>query len=182
MCIRDSRYLATNSECGNFTEYTQTYSVLDTIAPEITSLPVGLELSCDDTDDLGDADVVAVDGCTAVSLSYALDTIAGVCPSTFTLVRTVTASDVCGNEATGQYSISVVDNTGPVFTSMPADVTLDCEDAWPTEGATAEDNCTTWSIVLEETTQDGDCDGEYTCCGRSRPPTRAATTPLPCRR
>ena len=129
------RYLATNSECGNFTEYTQTYSVLDTIAPEITSLPVGLELSCDDTDDLGDADVVAVDGCTAVSLSYALDTIAGACPSTFTLVRTVTASDVCGNETTGQYSISIVDTTGPVFTSVPADVTLDCEDAWPTEGA-----------------------------------------------
>ena len=156
------RYLATNSACGNFTEYTQTYSVLDTIAPEITSLPVGLELSCDDTDDLGDADVLAVDGCTAVSLSYSVDTLAGACPSTYTLVRTVTAVDVCGNETTGQYTIAVVDTTGPAFTSVPADLILDCEAAWPTDGATAEDNCTTWDVTLEEFTQEGSCPGKYT--------------------
>jgi subtilisin-like proprotein convertase family protein len=56
----------------------------------------------------------------------------GNCPQTYTIVRTWTCEDDCGNTASCVQLIEVVDNTPPVLT-CPPDVTVNCGD--PTDPA-----------------------------------------------
>jgi hypothetical protein len=59
----------------------------------------------------------------------------------YTLVRTWTALDDCGNTTTTVQEITVVDTTPPVLVGVPADATADCT-AIPAQAAVVvEDNC-----------------------------------------
>ena len=65
---------------------------------------------------------------------------AGGCEDEYTLTRTWTAEDNCGNTSSCSQVITVEDNTPPVIT-CPVDETVEC-DAIPAVGtATATDNC-----------------------------------------
>ncbi len=48
----------------------------------------------------------------------------GQCPQEYTITRSWTATDDCGNEATESQLIKVVDNTAPTFENCPASVVL----------------------------------------------------------
>jgi gliding motility-associated-like protein len=69
------------------------------------------------------------------SFAEELDTLAGTCPSEFTVTRTLVAADVCGNEALPWVQIlTVVDTVAPVVNTWPEDLVLtdplnvpDCE-------------------------------------------------------
>jgi len=90
--------------------------------------------------------------------------IEGDCPDSFTLVRTWTAQDNCGNTATSQQTITVIDSTEPVFANVPADETVECDDipAEPTT-VTATDNCDdNVEIDFEETRANGQCEDSFT--------------------
>ena len=50
----------------------------------------------------------------------------GTCANEYTLTRTFIATDACGNTATASQTITVTDNTAPVFTSVPAAATIEC--------------------------------------------------------
>ena len=81
----------------------------------------------------------------------------GNCPSNYTLTRTWMATDSCGNTVQAQQIITVKDNTAPVFTSIPANVTIECGDAIPNILATATDNCSVPTITVNTTTNGSRC-------------------------
>ena len=157
------RWTATDN-CGNSTEAIQTITVQDTTKPEFTVVPSDVTVSCESVPALGT--VEATDNCDSdVSINYDGETrINGSCPNAYTLNRQWTATDNCGNNTTVVQTIVVEDNTNPVFTSVPANVTVEC-DAIPTVGSpAATDNCTAnVNISYDgETRTDGACANNYT--------------------
>ncbi|MBK9336227.1 MAG: HYR domain-containing protein [Lewinellaceae bacterium] len=87
----------------------------------------------------------------------------GPCPDTYSLLRRWTATDNCGNTAFAEQRLTVQDITKPVFTFVPADVTVNCQDVPAVGVPTAVDNCTAnVSIVfVGETRTDGACTDSY---------------------
>ena len=58
-----------------------------------------------------------------------------------TITRTWTATDACGNTTTATQTLTVVDNTPPVLTGVPADATVQCDNIPAAATVTATDNC-----------------------------------------
>src|SRR5258708_36000894 len=54
-------------------------------------------------------------------------TVAGNCAGNYTLTRTWTATDTCGNVASSSQVITVQDTAKPVLVGVPADVTVACD-------------------------------------------------------
>ena len=50
----------------------------------------------------------------------------GDCPQEYSVTRTWTATDACGNSSQASQTINVEDNTAPVLEGMPVDVTVAC--------------------------------------------------------
>ena len=74
-------------------------------------------------------------------------------------VVTYTAVDVAGNESSGSFTVTVVDDDAPEFTSVPVDVVIDNEPGTCSAAATwtdvdAQDNCSIPQIVLSHTSGD----------------------------
>jgi len=86
------------------------------------------------------------------------------CPYPFQITRTWTATDNCDNQAVCTQIITVVDNTPPVLSGCPVNVTIECDEPVPEPATvTATDNCDPYpSVELVETTTQGFCDQEYT--------------------
>ncbi|WP_345015160.1 gliding motility-associated C-terminal domain-containing protein, partial [Aestuariibaculum suncheonense] len=88
----------------------------------------------------------------------------GDCPSSYTLARTWTATDECGLEIVHTQTITVQDTTAPTFVeSLPTDITVEC-DAVPTIDdvvLTADDNCGTATVAVEDVRTDGSCTSSY---------------------
>jgi len=134
-------WVATDN-CGNTSKATQQISVQDITAPQFVSVPVNITVSCESVPPIGTP--AATDNCDAdVSITYAGETRTnGACPNSYSLKRTWSAQDDCGNTKTAFQIITVQDLTKPVFTFVPSDLTVNC-DAVPVPGTpTATDNCT----------------------------------------
>ncbi len=165
--VLSRRWQATDA-CGNTTISTQTLTVRDTEAPSFTFVPAHTTLSCEAIPPVGTP--VAVDNCaTAVALNYDGQTRTdGPCPDTYVLTRRWTAADLCGNTRTATQELLVRDETPPVFTQVPADVTVSCDAIPPVGTANAGDNCdTNVSVVYDGQTRiDGACADNYTLVRR----------------
>jgi hypothetical protein len=104
----------------------------------------------------------ASDLCTETTVTIEEVTTDGDCPNEYTLTRTFTATDECGNVSSATQVITIVDTTAPEFTFLPADFTAECSDVLSLEEATATDNCGSVDIAIEETsTNDTDCPQAY---------------------
>ncbi|MCB9315720.1 MAG: HYR domain-containing protein, partial [Lewinellaceae bacterium] len=103
-------------------------------------------------------EVIAMDNCTNPINVYLNEVLQpGVCDNKFTLTRTWLATDACGNTAVYTQTINVNDNTAPVITGTPNNLTVECDGAgnsnqlidWLNDhgGFSATDNCgdLTWS-------------------------------------
>ena len=146
------RTFTATDDAGNSSSATQTITVQDTTAPELT-VPADYTAEC--TDELTFADASATDNCGTVTIALSEETIAGDCAGTFTLVRTFTATDDAGNSTSASQTIAVVDTTAPEL-SIPADYTAECTDDLVMDDATATDNCTVCSEAFDFTsTVDG---------------------------
>eukprot|EP00903_Cladosiphon_okamuranus_P000214 g214.t1 len=67
---------------------------------------------------------------------------AGACPNAYTITRTWTATNDCGGETVHTQTITVEDNTPPVFDATPAaEITVECDAVPVDEELTATDNC-----------------------------------------
>ena len=91
----------------------------------------------------------------------------GSCANKYTLTRTWTLSDACGNTAVHTQVINVNDITAPEFNSTPAHmISVNCASEIPeAPQLTAEDNCYDPSaaptVTLKEVISDQQCDNKF---------------------
>ena len=131
----------TATDCAGYSRTReQIIVVVDTVAPEVF-VPQDMTVLCDDvaTADFGEA--FGTDDCGEVTIEVTENVIDGDCPGNYTIVRTFNAMDPCLNTASGQQTITVVDNEAPMIEAL-ADLVLDCTADLPTNLPTATDNCT----------------------------------------
>uniref|UniRef100_UPI00398A98E2 gliding motility-associated C-terminal domain-containing protein n=1 Tax=Winogradskyella sp. A3E31 TaxID=3349637 RepID=UPI00398A98E2 len=160
-----TRTWTATDECGNSVSADQTITVQDTTPPTIT-LPADVTLECTDNPDPTNTGFAMVtDNCSAGSVDYADTITQGDCAGEYTITRTWTAMDECGNMSTADQTITVQDTTAPEL-MVPASVTAECSDDLTTDGlgtATATDNCdSNPTVTFEDVTAEGDCPGSYT--------------------
>ena len=149
-----TRNFTATDECGNSTSATQTITIQDTAAPTFNeSLPMDMTVECDQVPEM--AVLTATDNCQDVTVLPASSIQSGACPNTYTITRSWSVSDDCGNMTTHEQTIEVQDTTAPELT-IPEDYTAECNDSHPLDAATATDNC--GMVTLEEET-----DTTYSC-------------------
>jgi len=150
--------------CNNTRTATQRINVIDTQRPNFTSAPANVTVQCDAIPAV--ATPTATDNCDLmVTMTYNGQTKTnGTCLNNYILTRRWTASDNCGNTRSVSQRINVVDNGKPVFTSFPADQTIQCTDPIPGIGSpTASDACegTVTVTYLGQSTTSTLCPGLY---------------------
>lgn len=107
--------------------------------------------------------LTATDLCQDVDVTFNEDTTAGSCPDAYTLTRTWSVADDCGNATSHTQVVTVQDTTPPSIDDLPMDLTVECDGAgniadyltWQTSvaGATASDLCglVTWTSAVDST-------------------------------
>ncbi|MGZ5544208.1 MAG: HYR-like domain-containing protein, partial [Limisphaerales bacterium] len=159
------RWTATDAG-GNSSSATQTITITP-VPPVFTSFPDDVTVACaGDIPDCGAA--AATNNCGGLVTVTCSDAIINqTCANRFTVVRTYTASDVCGNMTTSNQIITVNDTIAPVITAFPNDLTVSCPSLVPapdTSPILASDNCSgplTFALA-NETTSAQTCADHYT--------------------
>ncbi|MBK8556172.1 MAG: hypothetical protein IPL65_10585 [Lewinellaceae bacterium] len=161
-----SRTYQATDLCGYSVICTQIITVFDNTAPSITC-PASLTVSCaNQVPPVNTAAVVASDNCgDTVTVIHLGDVISNQsCTNRFTVTRTYRATDLCGNSATCVQVITVFDNTGPVFSGVPANLTIECKNGPPPPVMpTAMDECGggPLNVTFTQTQTPGDCPVAY---------------------
>ncbi|MBI1226568.1 MAG: T9SS type A sorting domain-containing protein [Bacteroidetes bacterium] len=77
------------------------------------------------------------------------------------VTRTWTATDACGNEATVSQTITIIDNEAPIFSTVPADETLNC--GQPVDFGTPDvnDNCSSSGVSYSDEVIDLPCGQQH---------------------
>jgi len=147
--VIDRTFTATDG-CGNTSTHVQTISFLDTTAPVFTATPQDMWLEC--SVELPVSEALASDDCGSVTVTSSDETIQGECSGDFTVLRTFTAEDGCGNSDTYVQSFIFTDTTAPVVTAVPADTSYQvvAGQAMPADLPDAEDACGTVDITFED--------------------------------
>ena len=148
-----------SDNCGNSTSKTQTIIFQDTTAPVVTA-PEDFTVEC--SEDIVLEEATATDVCSSFTIEETSVTTPGDAAGNYTIVRTFTATDDCGNSSSATQTITVQDTTAPEFTFVPADYTVECSDEMPMDDATASDNCGEVTIEVSSETTAGDAAGNYT--------------------
>ncbi len=155
--------------CGNFSNVTATYHVLDTTPPWIVHIPVDTTVDCDQVPmalrlnnglEVEDCDTNLIE---VFSESSSQDTNVLSCSHyTYTIVRTWTIQDHCGNETSFQQIVSVQDTTPPVFATHPQDLSVPCYQVPEFIDLVATDACEApVTIQKDETIHLGNCPANY---------------------
>ena len=97
------------------------------------------------------ASATAEGGCSTPVITYVDEVIPGNCDGNYTVVRSWTASDNCGNEVTKDQIIVFQDTTAPELT-VPDDFTAECSDDIVLEDASATDVCSSFTIEVTSVT------------------------------
>ena len=148
--------------CGNQSTAEQYVIVVDNNPPTLSGLPTDITVECGNVP--SPANVQVTDDCVAnIAVDFVENTVIDGCPGGSIITRTWTATDSCGNTAIASQQIIVLDQTPPVITSMPADVTIGCNDTPIVEYPTATDNCdNNISFSYSDQTVAGNCSNNYT--------------------
>ncbi len=141
---------------------TQDITVRDTTDPVfVETLPADITVECNAVP--APETLTATDNCGTATVTFAETRTDGSCASDYSLERTWTATDVCGNEIVHAQTVTVRDTTDPVFVeTLPVDITLECSAQLPVADIlTATDNCGTATVAFAETRTDGSCASDY---------------------
>ena len=143
--------------CGNSADTTLSFIIADTTPPAFNeTLPADGTFECDN---VPVADILtATDICSGdESVTYTEVSTPGACPDSYTITRTWSTTDDCGNNNTHVQTLTIQDTTSPSVDTAASDETVECDgagntaafSAWLTNsaGAAASDNCgsVTWS-------------------------------------
>ncbi len=151
-------------ECGSLDTMRSFIAKLenDTLAPTFTGVPANLTLSCEES--IPDFDPTINDLCdTSLVIEMMEMEEAGACPNERTIIRNWTATDNCGNIGVFIQTIVVVDTIAPIFTNIPLDTLLSCEQSIPDTPPTITDNCDgvdELTSSMTETIEAGSCPNE----------------------
>ncbi|MFV8328359.1 T9SS type A sorting domain-containing protein [Flavobacterium sp. ZS1P14] len=178
-----TRTWTATDDCGNTATCSRTINVQDTTPPVITCPTVTSPISCPGTPTFGAA--TATDTCDpTVTITFADVRTPGSCPSNYSVTRTWTATDDCGNTATCSRTIAVQDTAAPVITcSGPK--TIECNAAFNFDEPTATDNCSTFTIITVGTVVNADGSQTRTwkavdACGNESTPCSQTISVTPC--
>ena len=150
----DVTFTATD-DCGNASTTVATFTIEDTTAPEFTSVPADYTAECSEEHPLEDA--TATDVCSGVEVTVVADTTMGDCPQAYTVVRTFTATDECGNSSVAMQTITIQDTTAPVIAG-DTEVMIACEDYDAAVAhASATDNCGEVTLTWTDSEVSGGC-------------------------
>ncbi|MBX7050626.1 MAG: T9SS type A sorting domain-containing protein [Flavobacteriales bacterium] len=126
--------------CGNSSSASRTFTSNDDVDPQLIGVPANATMQCGEP--VPNAVVSAIDNCDAEPVvSMSAQTIPAECG--YSLVRTWTATDACGNTTSQSQTTTFVDTTDPVLVGLPAGGTVNCTTI-PEAGdfnVTATDNC-----------------------------------------
>ncbi|HRE77370.1 MAG TPA: hypothetical protein PLL09_06040, partial [Flavobacterium sp.] len=153
--------------CGNSSTASQTINVEDNTAPVINPLPGESTISCVPSPtsriNLSFDQAVAIDECGSdFTLTFIDSTVEGDCEGSYSVTRTWTATDTCGNSSTATQTINVIDTTAPVIDALPSVTTISCQDVPQFTQATAIDECdSAFTLTFEDVTTNGSCAGSY---------------------
>ncbi|NDP27593.1 MAG: VWA domain-containing protein, partial [Flavobacterium sp.] len=156
-CANSGSYTNTwtvTDACGNTSAvFTQIITVEDKTAPVIAVPPSRLAINCPETPVFGEA--TATDNCGNVSsFTFADVTTPGACAGSYSVIRTWTAIDACGNTSTAYQTIRSKDITAPVITTCSPIQTVganaSCQALVPdfTKNIIATDSCTAFESLL----------------------------------
>ena len=132
-----TRTWTATDECGNSTVETQEITVEDTESPVLSNVPNDVTVDCNTIPSV--ATVIATDNCSSSVTPVYIEVVGTGCP--YTIIRTWTATDECGNSTTRTQEITVEDTESPVLSGVPSDVTVDCNTIPSAENVIATDNC-----------------------------------------
>jgi hypothetical protein len=154
--------LITTNEAGCESTCQMVVSVNDTQAPVISGVGGPLTIACDEQ--LVFSNPSASDNCDPDPLlSYEDVTTPGDCPQNYSVTRTWTATDACGNSSQAWQTITVVDDVAPVISGVGASDTIFCPAVPEFSEPWATDNCDPDpSLTYEDDTIPGECENEYT--------------------
>jgi hypothetical protein len=159
-----TRTWTATDNCGNTQQFVQTINVQDTTPPVMSGLPqTPITVECSAVPN--PATPTATDNCdTNVDITFNESRTNGPCLDTYTLTRTWTATDNCGNTQQFVQTINVQDTTPPVMSGLPqTPITVECSAVPPAATPTATDNCdTNVDIVYGEVRTNGPCLDTYT--------------------
>ena len=152
--------------CGNASTTSASYSIQDNTTPTFNETLPTAEITAE-CDAVVEAVVLtASDNCdTDIPVVFTETRTDGDCANNYTLTRTWTATDDCGNETSFTQKVIVSDNTAPTFneTLPTTEITAECDAVVEAVVLTASDNCDSdVPVVFTETKTDGDCANNYT--------------------
>ncbi len=134
--------------CGNASDtLRQVITVRDITAPVFDNpAPANITVNCDQLP--AGQPLTATDNCTPGTITVnPIDVRKNLpgskCDGNYQIIRTWTATDLCGNKAVLTQTITVQDNTKPVFSiTLPPAISVDCDNVPDVAAVTATDNCT----------------------------------------
>ena len=117
----------------------------------VLDVPANETVSCDDIP--APVQVSAEDNCDEdVEVTFAEVSGEG-CP--YTITRTWTATDDCGNTDVQSQVLTVIDEENPSIVSVPAGFEIECDEVIPLVDAVFDDNCDdNLDVVYNESTED----------------------------
>ncbi|MDI5899538.1 gliding motility-associated C-terminal domain-containing protein, partial [Flavobacterium yafengii] len=157
------RTYSVTDACGNTINVTQNLiRTVDETAPTfIETLPENVTVQCSNVPTA--ATLTATDNCGDATVTYNQTSTPGLCAGAYTLTRTWTVKDACGNTATHTQIVTVEDTTAPIFVeALPENITVQCSNVPTAATLTATDNCGDATVTYNQTSTPGICAGAYT--------------------
>jgi hypothetical protein len=158
-----TRTWTAEDDCGNIATCTQVITVQDTTPPVISALPGPSTVECPTEPGLVFAEPTATDVCDPnPKLTFADVITPGGCPQEYSVTRTWTATDACGNSSTASQTIEVLDDSAPVISGLPEPSAVECPADPEFETPTATDVCDPApTLTFIDVITPGDCPQEY---------------------
>ncbi len=144
------RIWTATDNCGNYDTIVQKIIVKDNTAPFFISVvPNDTTIVCGKTIPAPPSLLIVGDNCDANPYTYYKEEkIPGTCAGSYVVRRTWTATDACGNATPVVQNITIIDNDKPRFTSVPANITVDCGKVPAATQPKATDDCDGTNLVI----------------------------------